>query len=203
MVMLADLSPLQQEQIVCSIMASVKYEVPTNIMLALAEQEGGKPGLWSKNKNGTYDVGSMQFNTRYLKDLAQFGIRPEDVALGGCYSYDLAAWRIRGHLRHDHADLWTRVANYHSRTPQMNAHYRRDLMTKAKQWEVWLKAHFTTYAVNAPKRAPGYVQAAVDVVDKNPTDDSLKWTPPKPVMNKPALLALEAVFRPAQRSKQG
>ena len=56
---------------VCSITAAIKYQVPANIMLAVAEKEGGSTGLENKNRNsnGTYDVGRMQFNTVYLKDL--------------------------------------------------------------------------------------------------------------------------------------
>lgn len=203
----SDLNPAQQEQIVCSIMASVKYEVPVNIVLAIAEKEGGKPGLWTKNSNGTYDVGVMQFNTRYLKDLSKFGIEPKDVALSNCYSYDLAAWRIRGHLLHDQNDLWTRAANYHSRTPKYNAYYRADLMKKAKKWEVWLKAHFTTYAVIEPQRTPSYLHAMTKVMDKDITRISLKSSLPKSVvnklgLNKPAALALATVFKPVQLGKK-
>lgn len=70
-----DLPPDMQERIVCSIHAVIKYEVPANILLAVAEKEGGKPGQWVKNSNDTYDVGPMQFNTAYLSDLAKYGDR--------------------------------------------------------------------------------------------------------------------------------
>ena len=83
-----------QERIVCSIQAAIKYEVPANILLAVAEKEGGKPGQRVRNSNDTYDVGPMQFNTAYLSDLTKYGITPEHVAQPGCYSYTLAAWRI-------------------------------------------------------------------------------------------------------------
>lgn len=65
--MVADLPPQHQERVVCSIVAAMKYEVPANIVLAVAEKEGGKPGQWVKNTNGSYDVGALQFNTAYLK----------------------------------------------------------------------------------------------------------------------------------------
>ena len=70
-----DLPPDMQERIVCSISAAIKYEIPANILLAIAEKEGGKPGQWVKNSNGTHDVGSMQFNTAYLQDLSKYGDR--------------------------------------------------------------------------------------------------------------------------------
>ncbi|WP_442800286.1 SOS response-associated peptidase family protein [Pseudomonas sp. MS-1(2024)] len=41
-----------------------------------------------------------------MRDLErQYGITADDVAQAGCYSYDLAAWRLRGHIRNDSGDL--------------------------------------------------------------------------------------------------
>lgn len=138
----------------CSISAAVKYEVPANIVLAVAEKEGGKPGQWVRNSNGTHDVGPMQFNTAYLRDLARYGITADDVAAAGCYSFDLAAWRLRMHIRNDKGDLWTKAANYHSRTPQYNAVYRADLMRKATKWADWLEARFVTLDVTKAGAVP-------------------------------------------------
>lgn len=142
MLFLADLPLPIQERVTCSVIASVKYHVPTNIMLAVAEKEAGKPGLWSRNANGSYDVGSMQFNTAYLNDLARYRITAADVAAPGCYSYELAAWRLRQHISKDSGDIWTRAANYHSRTARHNAAYRVDLMRKASKWADWLESRF-------------------------------------------------------------
>ena len=155
---IADLPPLEQERIVCSISAAAKYQVPANIVLAVAEKEGGKPGQWVRNSNGSHDIGSMQFNTNYLKDLAKFGITPNDVAISGCYPFDLAAWRLRGHILHDKGDLWTKAANYHSRTYEYNEPYRADLIKKADKWADWLSAHFVTNDVtngNVPSSPNG------------------------------------------------
>ena len=134
-----DLPPNMQERVVCSVAAAIKYEIPANILLAIAEKEGGKPGQWVRNKNGTYDVGAMQFNTSYLKDLSRYGIKPDHVSATGCYAYDLAAWRVRLHIKNDQGDVWTRAANYHSRTPKYNAMYRADLIAKAVKWADWLE----------------------------------------------------------------
>lgn len=61
------------------------------------------------------------------------------------YPYMLAAWRIRGHLRNDRGDVWTRASNYHSRTPRFNARYRTDLIRRAGRWATWLDNHFPTH----------------------------------------------------------
>ena len=143
---IADLPALQQERVVCSIPAAARYEIPANLMLAVAEQEGGKPGQWVRHANGAVDVGPLQFSTGYLRDLARYGITPEDVAAKGCYPYELAAWRLRRHIRYDQGDLWTKAANYHSGTPHLNAIYRRHIMRNALKWADWLDVHFTTIA---------------------------------------------------------
>lgn len=140
----------------CSISAAAKYQVPANIIIAIAEKEGGKPGQWVRNTNGTRDVGTLQFNTAYLSTLARYGITSDDVAQAGCYPYELAAWRVRGHLLHDSGDLWTRAANYHSRTPVYNAAYRADLMVRAAKWADWLQARYATYDVLKPARGSNW-----------------------------------------------
>jgi hypothetical protein len=145
------LSPQVKERVVCSISAAVKYQIPANIMLAVAEIEDGKPGQWVLNTNGTHDVGPMQFNTSYLAGLARYGITASDVAAAGCYPYDLAAWRLRQHIRHDAGDLWTRAANYHSRTYSHNKSYRAVLMVKAGKWADWLGARFIPYEEAKPQ----------------------------------------------------
>lgn len=140
--MMMDLPPAMQERVVCSVAAAVQYDIPANVLLAVAEQEGGKPGQWVRNTNGTHDVGAMQFNTSYLRSLQRYGISVEHAAMAGCYPYQLAAWRIRQHLRQDSGDLWTRVANYHSRTPKYNSAYRQKIKVRGNKWATWLAAYY-------------------------------------------------------------
>ncbi len=120
-----------QERIECSIQAANHYHIPSLVLLAVAEQEGGKPGQKVRNKNGTYDYGVMQINTVSLADLRRFGINENHVLSKGCYPYYLAAWRIAGHIQNDVGDIWQRAANYHSRTPTYNRLYRSNLIRRA------------------------------------------------------------------------
>ncbi|MGY0343472.1 lysozyme family protein [Xylella fastidiosa] len=189
-----DLPPQIQERVVCSITAAVKYEVPANIVLAVAEQEGGKPGQWVRNTNGTHDVGPMQFNTAYLVELRQYGITPQDVARGGCYSYDLAAWRLRGHLRNDQGDIWTRAANYHSRTPQYNAVYRTSLIKRAGKWENWLVARFPTFDTIQASKPVMEANTTPRVKVEMPRSSVVNTSMPIGHYNAAAADALEAVF---------
>lgn len=169
-----DVPPAQVERVVCSITAAIKYQVPANIMLAVAEKEGGRSGLENNklNSNGTYDVGRMQFNTAYLKDLEKYGITAADVAQPGCYSYDLAAWRIRGHIKNDKGDIWTKAANYHSKTPRFNKVYRADLIKKSAKWQTWIEARFNTFDVTKPTGTS--LQEQLTVVGDTPEERTKK-----------------------------
>ncbi len=119
---------LQQERVECSIQAANHYHIPPLVLLAVAEEEGGKPGQKVRNRNGTLDYGAMQINTVSLAELRRFGIQEKHVLVKGCYPYFLAAWRIAGHLYYDSGDLWQRAANYHSKTPSFNRIYRAKLL---------------------------------------------------------------------------
>ena len=173
-----DLPPQMQERVVCSISAAIKYEVPANIMLAVAEKEAGKPGQWVRNTNGSHDVGAMQFNTQYLSDLSRYGITANDVAAAGCYAFDLAAWRLRIHIRNDKGDLWTKAANYHSRTHKYNTIYRADLMRKAGKWADWLEARFVTLDVTKS-------DAVATMPSKTVSQEGIQQTISTPAKNQP------------------
>lgn len=152
-----DIPPFEKEKLVCGISAAIEYNVPVDIMLAIADIEAGKPFTVSVNSNGTFDIGVMQFNTAYLQDLQKFGISAEDVKGTGCYPYRLAAWRIRRHIEYDKGDIWTKAANYHSRTPEYNTVYQAKLKKKAHKWALWLQSHFDTtpYSELEKQNRPG------------------------------------------------
>ncbi len=137
--MAADIPHLEHERITCSVQASQKYNLDPIILLAVASVENGKPGQWVKNKNGTHDVGAMQLNTAYISTLKKYGITAQDVARPGCYSYYIAAWRIKKHIVYDkQGDIWTRVSNYHSYTPKFNRIYRQKILAQAEKWKIKL-----------------------------------------------------------------
>lgn len=158
--MAIDLPPaVQQERVVCSVQAAAQYQLDPLILLAVASNENGRPGQWVRNKNGTHDVGAMQLNTAYLATLAKYGVTPQDAARPGCYSYFLAAWRIKRHIVRDRGDLWTRVANYHSYTPRFNSRYRQKLIRHAEMWRHWFQSRGIQTA-NLPNSAATQTVAA-------------------------------------------
>jgi hypothetical protein len=174
------------ERVPCSLGAALRYGLPANVVLAVAEQEGGRPGQWVANSNGTFDVGTLQFNTAYLRTLARYGIGPTEAARPGCYAYHLAAWRLRRHLAHDAGDVWTRAANYHSRTPSLNAEYRAQIMPRGARWASWLKARWpnlplaATSVVAGAAATPGPLARRAS--PRSTTDAALRATTEIPVV---------------------
>jgi hypothetical protein len=171
------------EQVSCSLGAALRYGVPANVVLAVAEQEGGRPGQWVANRNGTFDVGTLQFNTAYLRTLARYGIGPAEAARPGCYAYHLAAWRLRQHLVHDVGDVWTRAANYHSRTPSLNAEYRAQIMPRGARWATWLHARWPNLALApAPATSRPPTRAARPVILRSSIGVALRAATEVPVI---------------------
>lgn len=129
----------------CVIEAANKQGVPANVLLALASIEAGKNGQVSQqNKNGSVDLSHFQINTGNWDRGGEFAKYPEitkeAVLWRGCYNAELAAWLLRKRLDEPTGqDFWTRAANYHSKTPQFNAVYRRKLIPLAVQWGKWLQ----------------------------------------------------------------
>jgi hypothetical protein len=68
------------------------------------------------------------------------------------------------HINNDRGDLWTKAANYHSRTPQYNAVYRADLLVKAGRWADWLEARFVTVDVTKVGALPSSIPGALATV---------------------------------------
>lgn len=136
--MVTDLPPNLPGPVICSIQAAQEYGLPAAVLLSVAQAENGQVGLWVQNSNKSFDVGIMQFNTAYLASLKDYGITPEAVEVSGCYPFQLAAWRIANHLKNDNGDYWSKVANYHSKTPELNLKYRTRLLGFYKGWTEWL-----------------------------------------------------------------
>ncbi len=143
-----------QARIVCSIQAAERQGLPPAVMLAVAQIEGGGPGVARRNTNGTYDLGPMQINTAWLAQLRPYGVDAQAVLGPGCYAYHLAAWRIRWSLLRDGGDYWTRVANYHSRTPAYNRVYRAQVILGAQRWDAWLRQRYSVSAAGQRPPSP-------------------------------------------------
>jgi soluble lytic murein transglycosylase-like protein len=128
----------------CVLDVAQYYQLPANALLAIISNESGKNGHAVLNTNGTYDLGHMQINTAtYNSEIAPMGIAMQDIQWKGCLNIYAAAYLVKKRLNENlQQDFWTRLANYHSKTPFYNARYKQKIIILADQWALWLRNNY-------------------------------------------------------------
>lgn len=122
----------------CILIAAQAYTVPPAILLGILEVEGGRVGLEAgPNSNGTYDLGLMQINTLWMKELASYWNVSQNTARtwvrdDGCTNINVAAWILRQKINQT-GSLNTAIAYYHSATPHRGAQYRRKVINAMRR----------------------------------------------------------------------
>ncbi len=102
--------------------------MPPAVMIGVMQVEGGRVGQQvGPNFNGTYDLGPMQVNTRWLPELARIWHVSEATARiwvrdDGCVNVNVAAWILK-HKIAETGSLYAGIAYYHSATPVTGARY--------------------------------------------------------------------------------
>ena len=86
------------------------------------KKENGRNGQAVRNKNGTFDLGVLQINTRWLSTLARYGYTREDLQNNPCKNVMAATWILASGLANSKT-LWSGVGNYNSHTAKFNKHY--------------------------------------------------------------------------------
>lgn len=92
--------------------------------------EGGRVGMFSQNKNGSYDIGPMQVNSVHLPDLSKLYGLPQHtiaqlLAYDGCFNVAVAAWLLRKRTNEAGGDFWRGIGRYHSKNAPAAQRYIR------------------------------------------------------------------------------
>jgi len=112
----------------CLLIAAKTYQVPPAVMIGIMHVEGGRVGQESgPNFNGTYDLGPMQVNSRWLPELARaWGVDVRKaraiVRDDGCMNVKVAAWILSKKIK-ETGSLYKGIAWYHSATPWLGNRY--------------------------------------------------------------------------------
>jgi hypothetical protein len=112
----------------CVLLAANTYHVPAAVMIGIMNVEGGRIGQEvGPNSNGTYDLGPMQVNSRWLPMLQKTWNVSAPVARSwvrdnGCVNVHVAAWILRQKMD-ETGSLWGGIAAYHSSTPHHGIPY--------------------------------------------------------------------------------
>ncbi len=141
-----DVEQYRPATIECVIEAAQFYRAPVNVLLAIGDHEAGTEGSALRNANGTYDLGRTGINSVHIEELVREGVAIEDAVhylrFDGCYNYRMAAYLLKKKLVGCKQEYWTCVANYHSKTPELNAPYRAKIIPLARKWADYLSQHY-------------------------------------------------------------
>ena len=113
----------------CINQAAVTYYVPAKTIIAVLMTEGGKVGMASPNKNGTYDYGPMQINSVWLAKIAPYGYTQQQVQYDPCVNVLVGTWILSREIA-EGQDYWQGIGNYHSHTLTFNQHYQKQVRTR-------------------------------------------------------------------------
>lgn len=115
--------PFSTEVERCILPASQFHGVNHFVLRSILKIESGlKPGAVGKNRNGTVDVGIGQMNSMHFRELARYGIAPEQLK-DACVGTYVAAWHLSKTIAR-YGNTWAGIAAYHSATPYFNARYQ-------------------------------------------------------------------------------
>ncbi|HSH28753.1 MAG TPA: lytic transglycosylase domain-containing protein [Thiohalobacter sp.] len=110
----------------CFRFAAQRYDIDTDLLQAITHVEsGGDPAAVNSNADGSRDIGLMQINTRWLEQLAGYGITREDLA-EPCTNILVGAW-VLAHNFTLYGDSWKAVGAYNAGTARTEQAHRRRL----------------------------------------------------------------------------
>ena len=121
----------------CLMIAAQNYAIPPQVLVGILYVEGGKVGQQVRNSNGTYDLGPMQINTLWTKELAkEWGVSRsyahKVIRDDACTNVNVAAWIFRKNWN-EAGSLSKAIAWYNSRTPSIGRKYRKKVITAMKR----------------------------------------------------------------------
>lgn len=129
----------------CMAQEEAKRGLPRGILLAIAKVESGlKWRAINRNRDGSYDIGIMQINSRHLPRLRQWGIDEQKI-WHPCINVSVGAFILHEFMA-QHGVNWAAVAAYNTGDP-----YRKPDIAKSYAYKVY-KQYISTFRM--PSAAP-------------------------------------------------
>ena len=112
--------------------AGARYGIAPVLLQAIALQESGmNPHALNRNRDGSYDIGLMQINSRWLPTLSRHGILPEQL-WDPCVSVHVGAWILAGNFKRMGLN-WDAVGAYNASNPALRMRYAQAINGKLQQ----------------------------------------------------------------------
>ncbi|MDR3432773.1 MAG: transglycosylase SLT domain-containing protein [Rouxiella aceris] len=105
--------------------AGIRYGIEPDLLQAIGIVESNlNPLAHNLNKDGSYDIGLMQINSRNMPALKKFNITEQQLLANPCLSVMSAAWILAGMIRQKGYN-WEAVGAYHAGYSPSRAHLRK------------------------------------------------------------------------------
>lgn len=106
--------------------AAERYNLPVDLLYAISRVEtGNRSNLVSgSNRNGSYDIGLMQINSRHLPRLAKYGITASDLLHNPCLNLHIGAWILAEFVAR-YGYTWQAIGAYNAGDPVKRAVYAK------------------------------------------------------------------------------
>ena len=112
--------------------AAARYQVPSVLLKAISRVESaGNPSALNRNKDGSFDIGHMQINSRWLPKLSHFGIS-RDQLWDPCTNTLVGAWILAQNVQRI-GYSWSAVGAYNAASPVMRDRYARKISDVLKR----------------------------------------------------------------------
>lgn len=124
------------QYLACLAVVSAFYHLPPHVLPSIQLVEAGDPGLASRNKDGSVDLGVMQINSLWIAPLAQH-TRQSQTAVrqrllhDGCFNIAAAGAILRIYLNEEKGNLLRAVGDYHSHKKLRNLSYQLKVLDAA------------------------------------------------------------------------
>lgn len=104
--------------------AAQYHQVDVWLLYSIGWVESGfNPNAVNRNKNGSVDLGAMQINTIWLKELQKYGITERHL-MDGCTSVYVGAWILSKSIKR-YGYTWRAIGAYNSATPSIGFKYAK------------------------------------------------------------------------------
>lgn len=124
--------PVRAQTGMCFEEAGARHGIAPELLQAIALQESAlKADALNRNRDGSWDVGLMQINSRWLPVLARHGIRPDQL-WDPCVSVHVGAWILAGNFRRL-GHNWEAVGAYNARSPALRMRYAQAVGAKLQR----------------------------------------------------------------------
>ncbi|VVD93504.1 invasion protein IagB [Pandoraea capi] len=117
----------------CWDVAAERYQLDPLLLYAIAQVESNLDmKARNVNRDGTYDIGLMQINSRHLPSLSQYGVSERRLREDACTSIITGAWILAGFVRR-YGYGWEAVGAYNAGGGQTRAPLRKTYAEKVRK----------------------------------------------------------------------